>query len=283
MSGSGAAWEPAVEEAYDTVSQTAAAALHGLFDADGPPPAAGDPLPPLWHWLAWLPSAPQRDLGPDGHPKRGGFLPPVPLPQRMFAGGRFEFHAPAEVGGPLHRRSLVTSVTEKHGRSGDLVFVEVNHEVSAGGRAVITEVQDLVYRQGGRYTPEPPRPAGGEAEEWAWQHDLGTHPTLLFRFSALTYNAHRIHYDRVYATETEGYPGLVVHGPLQAMALAELCRRHLPGRPLRAFRFRARRPAFDGPPLRLRGRPVGDDHVELVAVDESGQPTMTAEAELHPE
>lgn len=283
-------WAPVAEERDDTVTVTAAAALQGLLDADGPPPGTGEPLPPLWHWLAFLPDAPQRHLGPDGHPKLGGFLPPPRLPRRMFAGGRIELSAAVAVGQPLHRHSLVTSVTEKSGRSGDLVFVEITHELSAGGRPAITEVQDLVYRggggdgaaagqagQGAQAAPDHDRDAG-----WTWRHELATDPTLLFRFSALTYNAHRIHYDRAYATEVEGYPGLVVHGPLQAIALAELCRRHVGDRQVVSFVFRARRPAFDGTPLQLRGRLNDDDHVELVALDDAGQPTMTAQAALRP-
>ncbi|MHB1785394.1 MAG: HTD2 family dehydratase [Acidimicrobiales bacterium] len=276
------------EERDDAVTASMAAALHGLLDADGPAPGAGDPLPPLWHWLVFVPDAPQRHLGPDGHPKLGGFLPPTRLRRRMFAGGRINLTAAVAVGQPLHRHSLVTSVTEKSGRSGDLVFVEITHDLSAGGRQAITEVQDLVYRgsQVGAGTGRDGQVAGAgdhaSDTSWSWRHELATDPTLLFRFSALTYNAHRIHYDRAYATEVEGYPGLVVHGPLQAIALAELCRRHVGDRHVVSFVFRARRPAFDGSPLQLRGRLSDDDHVELEAIDDTGQPTMTAQAVLRP-
>ena len=274
-----APWAPVAEERVDAVPAAAAAALHGLLDAPGPPPGPGDPLPPLWHWLAFLPDAPQRHLGPDGHLRQGGFLPPTRLPRRMFAGGRIDHEGPVAVAQPLHRTSLVTSVTEKSGRSGDLVFVEVTSRLSAGGRPAITEVHDLVYRGAA-----PPAAAGDPPPEddagWAWHEELATDPTVLFRFSALTYNAHRIHYDRAYATEVEGYPGLVVHGPLQAIALAELCRRHLGDRQVATFSFRACRPAFDGAPLRLRGRRIDDNRVELAALDGSGHVTMTAEAAL---
>ena len=279
MSGEAAPWAPVAEERDDLVTATAAAALHGLLDGDGHPPGVGDPLPPLWHWLAFLPQAPQRDLGPDGHPRQGGFLPPTHLPRRMFAGGRLDLPLPVGVGRRLHRSSLVTSVTPKTGRSGDLVFVEVTHQVAEAGRVAIAEVQDLVYR-GATAPAAGGDPPADDPAAWTWHEELATDPTLLFRFSALTYNAHRIHYDRGYATEVEGYPGLVVHGPLQAVALAELCRRHLPHHRVTAFSFRALRPAFEGAPLRLRGRPRGEDHVELVAVDAAGHPTMTAEADL---
>jgi 3-methylfumaryl-CoA hydratase len=201
----------------------------------------------------------------------------------MFAGGRIQLGRPALVARPLHRTSSVTSVTEKSGRSGDLVFVEVTHQLSAGGGPLVTEVQDLVYR-GQTAGPAAAAPPEQDDGSWDWEEELATDPTVLFRFSALTYNAHRIHYDRPYATDVEGYPGLVVHGPLQAVALAELCRRHLPERRVTSFAFRARRPAFDGAPLRLRGRLVDDDDgkVELVAVDATGHPTMTAEVSLRP-
>jgi 3-methylfumaryl-CoA hydratase len=282
------------------VSATAAAALHGLLDAPGPPPGPGDPLPPLWHWLAFLPDAAQATLGRDGHPRLGGFLPPLTLPRRMWAGGRLAFSPGATVGGALRRTSVVADITAKTGRSGDLVFVEVSHRIEPVGAVTptITETQDLVYRDappppaapGAAPAPSAPPPAGAPPAErrtpegpgpddtgWAWRIDLATDPTLLFRFSALTYNAHRIHYDRGYATGEEGYPGLVVHGPLQAIGLAELCRRFAPGTVLTRYTFRARTPAFDGPPVRLRGRPDDRGGAELVAFDEHGIPTLTAE------
>jgi 3-methylfumaryl-CoA hydratase len=295
------------------VTATAAAALHGLLDAPGPPPAAGEPVPPLWHWLAFLPDAPQRELGSDGHPRLGSFLPPSRLPRRMYAGGRIELALPIAIGEPIHRRSVVSSVTEKSGRSGDLLFVEVTHELSCDSQSSVTETQDLVYRPASPTaspaaspTASPATsptasaaapagaasgsavPSGGIADpgaddqHWAWRLELSTDPTLLFRFSALTYNAHRIHYDRAFSTEVEGYPGLVVHGPLQAIALAELCRRNAPDRCVATFTFRALRPAFDGSPLELRGRLRDEDHGELVAFDRDGRRTMTADVALYP-
>jgi 3-methylfumaryl-CoA hydratase len=313
-------WTPRPEERTDTVSATAAAALHGLLDASGPPPGPGDPLPPLWHWLAFLPDAPQAMLGRDGHPRLGGFLPPLTLPRRMWAGGRLTFSPGATVAVALRRTSVVADITAKTGRSGDLVFVEVAHRLEplGAGAPTITETQDLVYRDappvappglppgttGPGSSPAKTGPAGQSTAEgagqstaegagqstaegagpddptWVWRIDLATDPTLLFRFSALTYNAHRIHYDRAYATEEEGYPGLVVHGPLQAIGLAELCRRFVPDASLSSYAFRARTPAFDGPPLRLRGRPDGRGGAELVAFDHHGVPTLTAEVTL---
>lgn len=278
------AWQPTTETISDTVTAGAAEALHGLFDCPGGPPAEGDPVPPLWHWLAFLPRVPQRELDADGHPRRGGFLPPVELPRRMFAGGRVAFEGPLRVGERLVRHSRVASVEEKEGRSGRLVFVTVRHEIGpAGGAASVIEEQDLVYR--GPPAPAParatPAPAAEAGEPWPWALDIAVDATLLFRFSALTYNAHRIHYDRAYATEVEGYPGLVVHGPLQAVALAELIRRRAGGSALASFRFRALRPLFDdAATMRLRGREERGT-ARLVAAG-AGAPTMEADATLDP-
>lgn len=271
-------WQPVTEVITDTVTAGAAEALHGLLDAPGDPPGDGDPLPALWHWLAFLPRAPQRELGADGHPQRGTFLPPIALPRRMFAGGRFAFDGVVTVGELLVRTSSVTSVEEKDGRSGRLVFVTVRHEIGRdGGQPAIVEEQDLVYR--GPSASAATRPDPAASLTWPWSWDVAIDPTLLFRFSALTYNAHRIHYDRRYATEEEGYPGLVVHGPLQAVALAELTRRNRPDESLTSFRFRAVRPCFDDSPLKLRGRSQGG-HVELEALGAGDQTTMKAEAHI---
>lgn len=294
-----AEWSPVEEVVDDVVTPSRAAALHGLLDAPGPPPGSGSALPMLWHWLAFLPTTPQGGLGPDGHPRRGGFLPPVTLPRRMFVGGDLVVSddgpgGPLRVGSPLRRRGIVSGMRSTTGRSGELVFVTVHYEVSADrGTVSLSERQDLVYRPAepppGSGADAPARPArpspvaevGPGDPSWVWGIDLAVGPTLLFRFSALTYNAHRIHYDRRWATEVEGYPGLVVHGPLQAVGLAELCRRHVPDRRLRALRFRAVSPAFDDGPLLLRGRPGPEPGgVVLEAFDHRGATTMTATGQL---
>jgi 3-methylfumaryl-CoA hydratase len=267
---------PDTRRGTDTVSPAAARALHGLLDAPGGPPAHGDPLPPLWHWLAFLPTVPQHELKDDGHPRLEGELARFNAASRMFAGGSFEFSAPLRVGEVLERTSTMGAIEEKTGRSGPLAFVRWRHQVFASGALAVTEEQDIVYRPGppaavsacGPAQPVPDAP-------WAWE--LGISPTLLFRFSALTYNAHRIHYDRAYATEVEGYPGLVVHGPLQAVALVEVCRREAPARRLASFSFRALSPAFDAGPIHLRGTPAGDE-VALATYDHEGRCTMRATA-----
>jgi len=264
----------------DAVSVGSAVALHRLLDGAGRPPGAGDPLPPLWHWMAFVPRTTEADLGPDGHPRTGSLVtPPADLPRRMFAGGRLSFPAPARVGAELVRESRVRSSTEKAGRSGRLVFVTVSHVLRQDGRVVVDEEQDLVYRAPATGAPAPTDDPGPPADigSWTWARDVTPGPTLLFRFSALTYNAHRIHYDRDYATGVEGYPGLVVQGPYQAMALAELCRARRPDRSLVRFEFRGLSPAFAGAGLRLRGRPDGDQ-VALAAFDEHGRMTMEARA-----
>jgi 3-methylfumaryl-CoA hydratase len=265
----------------DAVSASAVRALHGLLDGTGAPPGDGEPLPILWHWLAFLPTVPQADLGDDGHPRREDN---AHLPRRMFAGARIMATTPLRVGEAITRHRHTVSVTDKQGRSGPLRFVEVRHELAGRAGPAVVEEQDLVY-----LPPTPPggpaaTPAGTRPEgEWPWSWQLEIDPVLLFRFSAVTYNAHRIHYDRDYATQVEGYPGLVVHGPLQAVALAELLRRRNPTRPVIEFSFRARRPAFDDGPLTLLGRPdETGDRVELAAVDHRGEVTMTAASRLGP-
>lgn len=261
-----------------------AAPLQGLsatLDHPDARPVTGDLVPPLGHWLFFLPQAPQHAIGPDGHPLRGGFLPPVPLPRRMWAGGSLQWEPgnPLRVGDRVRRVSRIESVRSKAGRSGELVFVQLRHTVhNAAGRA-LTETQDIVYREmAGAGDVPPPVPA---PEVAAWQRELLPDPVLLFRYSALTFNGHRIHYDRPYAIQEEHYPGLVVQGPLVATLLTDLARRNAPGRVMVSFEFRAIRPAFDGQPLRLLGEPDADGRrVRLWTCDHQGNQTMQATATL---
>jgi 3-methylfumaryl-CoA hydratase len=249
-------WIGKQETLHDQVTRFPVAALSATLDRDDPPPTAGDPLPPLWHWLYFLPTARQSILGPDGHPARGGFLPPVPLPRRMWAGGRFTFHQPLRVDEPITRTSTVQDVTIKQGRNGALCFVLVKHEIHGPNGLALTEEHDIVYRDNPQpnEAPAAPKPVRTDA---TWHRDI--HPTdpLLFRYSALTFNSHRIHYDRRYVTATEGYPGLIVHGPLIATLLIDLLRRNT-DRPVAAFRFRAVSPLFDIAPFSVHGAPDGD-------------------------
>ena len=271
-------WIGRQEILHDTVTHFPVAALSATLDRGDADPVAGDPLPPLWHWLYFLPRARQSEIGPDGHPKRGGFLPPVPLPRRMWAGGRFTFHQPLRVGEPIRRTSEIADVSIKSGRSGNLVFVLVRHEVHGADGLAITEEHDIVYRDPPAPGESPPaaRPAPSDA---VWRRDIAPDDVLLFRYSALTFNGHRIHYDRRYVTGEEGYPGLIVHGPLIATLLVDLLRRNDP-RPLANFRFRAVSPLFDIAPFAVCGRPGADGTVALWAQGADGRLAMEAEATL---
>lgn len=213
---------------------------------------AGDPMPLLDHWLHFWDVKPPHGLGADGHPAKGGFLPPVPLPRRMWAGGRLAFHKPLLLGTSVTRTSTITAVTEKAGRSGMLVFVTVRHDLDAGEGLAVSEEQDLVYRD-----PAPgvlPLPQAVSAPGAPWADLVQPDTVLLFRYSALTMNGHRIHYDRPYAMNEESYPALVVHGPLQAALLIRLAAKNL-GRPIAGFEFRGQQPAFDGTALHVCGAP----------------------------
>ena len=275
----------------DVLAPAAARALAATLDRDDEF-AAGTPLPPLWHWLYFLPLARAAELGPDGHPRRGGFLPAVALPRRMWAAGRFEFGAALRIGDAVRRVSTIEAVQEKTGRSGALVFVTVRHEFTREGDTapVLFEWHDIVYREAPRVGAAPPAAVAAPADA-SWQRRLVPDEVLLFRYSALTFNGHRIHYDRRYVSEVEGYPGLVVHGPLVATLLLDLLRRELPRATLARFEFRARRPAFDGRTLVLAGRASpqpqpqpqpqpGVAVVQLWAADDAGALVMDAQAVL---
>lgn len=271
-------WEGRTEILHDEVTAAPVRNLSATLDRDDPPPAAGTGLPPLWHWLYFLPSARQSEIGPDGHPRRGGFLPPVPLPRRMWAGGRLQWHAPLRVGDRIERESRIVSVTHKAGRTGDLVFVLVRHEVRNSQGAALTEEHDIVYRAAARPGDPVPPPQAAPADA-PWSREIVPDDVLLFRYSALTFNGHRIHYDRKYVTEVEGYPGLIVHGPLIATLLADLARREKPGARLATFSFKAVRPTFDLHPFRVNGRPSADGRsAQLWAQDHEGWLTMQADA-----
>ena len=273
-------WKPGTAEMTRRVDPWPAEAFAGLIGAAPPPLGPGDPLPPMWHWFTLLDHPAQSGIGADGHPADGPFLPPVPGRRRMFAGGRLRLDAPIPVGADLTGRSSVAAVSVKSGRSGELAFVTVRHELAVDGAAVGVEEQEIVYRSQPDGVPAPrvSRPGTGMPDpEGEWRLELATGPVLLFRFSALTYNAHRIHYDRDYATQAEGYPDLVVHGPLLALLALELPRLHAPGRPVRAFDYRLARPAFAPSRIVAAGRP-GGSAAELVAGAAGAAPSLTAKA-----
>ena len=271
-------WIGHTETVEETIRPWPTAALLALLDHPAEPLAPGTPAPLGAHWLYFHRAARQSALGPDGHARRGGFLPPVDaLPRRMWAGGQLDFTGPLCIGEAAQRRSTVADVAAKQGSTGPLVFVTVEHEIGGPGGVAVTERQDIVYRgppvSGG--APRPPRAAPTEAR---WRRTIRPDPVLLFRYSALTFNGHRIHYDQPYATETEGYPGLVVHGPLLATLLLDLCRREA-GRPVRRFEFRAVAPVFDTAPFTVAGNPEGDT-IALWVEGRDGALAMTATAVL---
>ena len=273
------AWVGRTERRTDTVTAAPLAGWAATLDRADVRPVPGTPLPPLAHWLYFLPRAAQSEIGADGHPKRGGFLPPVPLPRRMWAGGRLRFEQALHVGDTIERTSTIARVDAKHGRSGALVFVTVRHKIGNDAGVAITEEHDIVYRdhpQPGSSAPEPARAPAGEQ----FVRTIVPDPVLLFRYSALTFNGHRIHYDRRYATEVEGYPALIVHGPLIATLLVDLVRRELPGAHLRGFEFKAASPLFDTHPFTLCGKRDADGSVALWARDHEGALAMQARAEL---
>jgi len=273
-------WQGRSETVHDLITPAPLRGLSATLDRDDPAPETGTPLPPLWHWLFFLPQHRQSEIGPDGHARRGGFLPPVPLPRRMWAGGRLQWHQPVRVGDAVHRISRIQSVTHKSGRTGDLLFVLVRHEVHNAQGLCLTEEHDIVYRPAALpgETAPPPVAAPTTAD---WHREVVPDDVLLFRYSALTFNGHRIHYDRQYVTTVEGYPGLVVHGPLIATLLVDLVRRHT-DRPLLAFEFKALRPTYecaDGRAMQVAAQ-AHDHTVQLWAQDHEGWLTMQAKATL---
>ncbi|MGL4635371.1 MAG: FAS1-like dehydratase domain-containing protein [Beijerinckiaceae bacterium] len=252
-------------------------ALAATLNRDDPPYIEGSPLPPLWHWLHFLPISPLSEAGPDGHPARGGFLPPVPLPRRMWAGSRLRFVKPLLIGAQATRVSTVKSVEHKSGKSGDLVFVTVRHVIDDGGLA-IEEEHDIVYR--GAPDPNAPVPPSVTPPEKAdWSLPIVPDPVLLFRYSALTFNSHRIHYDLDYVTKEEGYPGLIVHGPLIATMLLDGVRRARPDARVTAFSFRAVAPTFHIDPFEVKGMMTGSGTARVWA-EKAGALTMDGAAEF---
>lgn len=274
-------WVGRTETLVDDITAAPLRGLSATLDRDDPPPVAGTAVPPLWHWLYFLPQPRRSEIGPDGHARRGGFLPPVPLPRRMWAGGRLQWHQQTmQVGDAVKRVSRIESVTHKAGRTGDLVFVLVRHEIHNTQGLSLSEEHDIVYRanpQAGDPVPSPQPAVKGAT----WTETVTPDDVMLFRYSALTFNGHRIHYDRRYVTEVEGYPGLIVHGPLIATLLAELVRKNMPGTRLLKFEFRAVRPVFDLWPFKLHGLPSADGKsVSLWTEDHEGWLTMQATATL---
>ena len=271
------AWVGKCETVADVITPWPIIALSATLDRDDPQPKDGDPVPPGWHWIYFLEAKRARELGHDGHPKRGGFLPPVALPRRMWAGGRIEFIQPIRIGTAVQRKSEILSVERKQGASGELVFVTVRHVISGAEGPAICEEHDIVYRSAARPGDPPPKTKAAPARA-TWHHALTADAVILFRYSALTFNGHRIHYDLDYVRQEENYPGLIVHGPLQTTLLLELCRNH-DQRPIRRFDYRALHPVFHTERFTVNGILSADGtSASLWTANAAGNVAMSATA-----
>lgn len=270
-------WVGKQETKEDDISLFQAQALAAALDNEVVP-QKGDALPPFWEWMYFLATPRASATGADGHPDKGGFLPPVPLPRRMWAAGEAELHKALIIGKPATRLSTIESVDLKQGSTGTLVFVNVRHDISQEGDLCISQVQNIVYRE--QPTDRAELPPGKEAsKDTDFSNLITPDPVLLYRYSALTYNGHRIHYDRDYAVEEELYPALVVHGPLLVTLLLELKRHELADKTLKSFKFRAVRPTFDTSAFKVAGKQDGDN-LSLWSADKDGFTCMTIKAQL---
>jgi 3-methylfumaryl-CoA hydratase len=275
-------WVGRQEICYANITPTQAQSMAAILDWDNTIQSMGHILPALWHWLYFLPTPKSSELDVDGHARRGGFLPPVPLPRRMWAGSRIKFQAPLRIGDSTRRVSTIKDVTSKQGGSGQLVFVTISHDIfvlednGKTERLAISEEQDIVYREASTSGVPFNKTPSNQPD---WSQTINPGPVLLFRFSALTFNGHRIHYDRSYAVDSEGYDGLVVHGPLTATLLLDLLRNNLPDAIVSTFMFRGIKPLTDTGPFKVEGCLEGN-YVHLWALDASGSLVMKAEATL---
>lgn len=267
-------WIGQQQEQTDLLTPALLARFRATIDSED----TGDIAPQGIHWCLCLPDMATAELGEDGHPRKGGWLPPIPLPRRMWASSKVIFQAAICAGDTITRRSTVANITEKSGGSGSLVFVDIDHETFANGRPVVSERQTLVYREASTAAPTP-RPADyvQDLSEWQWHRRVTPCEALLFRYSALTFNSHRIHYDAPYAIEAEHYRGLVVHGPLSATLLLNLAGQTVGANHLKQFSFRGQSPAFAGESLDLVGR-VNSGEMTLAALGGDGRITMSADA-----
>jgi 3-methylfumaryl-CoA hydratase len=272
MSDDFSAWVGKQEHLTDVLEPARSNALRAAL-GETEALAAGAELPLLHHWLYFWNVQPPTALGVDGHPAKGGFLPPVSLPRRMWAGGRLKFHAPLVLGETVTKTSTILKVEAKSGKSGNLVFVTVEHTLTGAQGLAVTEEQDIVYREPAAAGSIAAPQDGSEAPAAAWRREVDPDPVLLFRYSALTMNGHRIHYDRPYAMDEEAYPALVVHGPLQATLLADLAVRNRPER-ISTFDFRGMSPAFDGVTLHVCGEAT--DAGASLWTQQGGTKNMTA-------
>jgi 3-methylfumaryl-CoA hydratase len=267
-------WVGKIEEVTDHIYPTPAKALALTLNNADFEFREGVHLPEIWHWLYFLPIVARSEIGIDGHPKRGGFLPPIALERRMWASGQLTFHQDLRIGDEVAKTSEILKVSEKDGKAGKMVFVTVKHSIRSERGVAVEEEQNIVYLPMPKiYTSAPPNPA---PEELGWKEEYFIDPVLLFRFSALTFNAHRIHYDIHYATEVEKYPGLVVHGPLQALLLLESACKRNPGKKPARYEYRGVRPLFVFDQASIGGQLRTDGGHDLYMINTDGNITMQA-------
>jgi 3-methylfumaryl-CoA hydratase len=268
-------WIGRTQQASDIVTAQLVRGLRATLFMEIGEPKPGDAAPFTTHWCLAQPVFPASELGPDGHPARGGFLPPVPLPRRMWAGGELEFLGTLRVGDETTRTSRISDVTMKTGNSGVLCFVSVEHRITTPRGTALRERHDIVYRDVSTAPPpaKPPEPPPSAQHRESHMAD----PVLLFRYSALTFNGHRIHYDRDYVTKVEGYPGLIFHGPMQAALLVEFAAKLHGGAAPKKFSYRGVQPLFEGSEFSVNANTT-DSGMELWTANSAGQPTMKGTA-----
>lgn len=272
-------WQPKPLKFTMEIDVRNANRIAALFDLDAV--VAGDPIPPLWHWAFFQEPARQREIGADGHPKKGKFLPPVSLPRRMFAGSKLSFHRPLLVGETYHYSSSINGISVKQGNSGKLVFVRVEHRIAdKDGSSCLDENQDIVYRGAPTAFQQPAAAASNSDRDWDWEERIVADPVMLFRYSAVTYNGHRIHYDFPYATQVEGYPGLVVHGPLLATLMTKAIGDRIPKTRLAKFEFAGKSPVFSGDEFWVAMRRTPNSNKVETAIFSNDSIAMTGRAEL---
>ena len=268
-------WLGRTQDVRQKLDPGPAQSLAAILDLDPNTCAVeGTPLPPLWNWAYFLARAPTRQIGPDGHPARGGFLPPIDLARRMWAGSRCRFHRPLMIGATAQKTSTITDIREKQGRAGPMVFVTVHHTITTDLGLAYEEDQDIVYMDIPKAFAVPEAVRLSEPD---WSHPVVLDPVLLFRFSAVTFNSHRIHYDRDYAKSVENYPGLVVHGPLQAILGFHYACQEQPDRQPQAYRFKGVRPLFDFDGAQVAGRRIGQEATDIFTATADGAITMEAQ------
>lgn len=274
-------WVGKKELRVDNITIASIWGFYNVMDIPTAKPKIGDPIPPGAHWCFFLPYVPMRDVGPDGHPKRGDFMPdPKGLPRRMFAGSDLIFFKDLCVGDTVERQQKIVSVTQKMGKTGKLLFVKVEEEYSTNGEIALLQKNDIVYREPPKKNKQNLPKSKVAKKKPVWERSIKTNPTMLFKYSAITLNGHRIHYDYPYAVEEEGYPDLVVHGPLTATILMDLCTREKPEKKLKSFCFRAIAPIFCNELFAVKAEPRNLDCSEwdMWAENTNGHICMTAQA-----